>query len=371
MTSITKGCKRSCNLEEKLDEDFLFYLAHTKWCLTKVPEKWRKQAGKWLKCLLSRTPQTVEKKKERNLHLSTLLLEMVLGELRGMYAESEPPKADEPLPRYSTDIEPQEAPATVSQKRDEHLPIPEWVTKIIEEEKPSEEVKEPQINHKSNDGRIYLATKAFAKRPGAYGFLSMSTERAANGMSLRNGKMSGDQDEMLRSRQLGRHKTKGHATGSCAGDMQSTASLHMSRRKPPEAREALSRIYDNLLSQIERAMIGERIVRVERLLQRMWQDLSMDPAYDYLHELPPHALRDELLRTLLDTIIIKRGRLARREEFLRRMETKITGSMEGYGPKKPPCGFGSRKEPSVKRSPQLNQGAWQTPSGEVGHSPLE
>jgi hypothetical protein len=247
-------------LEEKLDEDFLFYLAHTKWCLTKVPEKWRKQAGKWLKCLISRRPQTVEKKKERNLHLSSLLLEMVLGELRGMYAESQPPKADEPLPPYSTYIEPQDAPATVSQERDEHLPIPEWVMKIIKEEKPPEEVKRPEISHKSNDGRIYLATKAFAKQPVAYGFLSMSTERKneglGEGMSLRNGKMATYMDEMLRSRQLGRLKTKGHHTESCAGDMQSAASLKMSRRNPPEAREALSRIYDNLLSQIERSMKG-------------------------------------------------------------------------------------------------------------------
>jgi hypothetical protein len=117
-------------------------------------------------------------------------------------------------------------------------------------------------------------------------------------------------------------------------------------------------------------MKGERMARVEMLLERMWEDLSIDPAYDYLHELPPHALRDELLRTLLDTIIIKRGRLARREDFLRRMETKITGSLEGIGPKKSPCAFGYRKEPSVKISPQLNHGVWQTLSAEVGHSPL-
>jgi hypothetical protein len=60
-----------------------------------------------------------------------------------MYAESRPPKSDEPLPPYSMNIEPQEAPATVPKEKNEYLLIPEWVMKIIEEEKPLEEVKEP------------------------------------------------------------------------------------------------------------------------------------------------------------------------------------------------------------------------------------
>jgi hypothetical protein len=346
-------------LEEKLDEDFLFYLSHTKWCLTKVPEKWRKQAGKWLKFLINMTPQTVETKKDRNLHLSSLLLEMVLGELRGIYAESQPPKADEPLPPYHTDIKPEEAPVTVSQERDEHFPIPQWVEKIIEEEKPPEEVKRPDISHNSNDGRIYQATKAFAEQPGAHGFLSMSTERKTEG--------SGE-EEMLRSRQLGSLKTEGRHRGPRARHMQPTDTLKMPRRKPLEAREARNREYDNLLSEIERALKGERMVRVERLLQQMWEDLSTNPAYDYLHELPPHALRDELLRTLLDTMIIKMERLARREGFLRRMDSNITGSLEGIGPKKAPCACGYRREPSVEIGPQSNRGAWQNHSAEVGHS---
>jgi hypothetical protein len=89
----------------------------------------------------------------------------------------------------------------------------------------------------------------------------------------------------------------------------------------------------------------------------MWKDVSMDADYrEAFSKLPPHDIREELLKMLREMIVDKKERLGRRDEFPRRVEDKVTNTFGEISPEKPPCEFEQGLGPTTNTSSNLNQG---------------
>jgi hypothetical protein len=117
-------------------------------------------------------------------------------------------------------------------------------------------------------------------------------------MDQGNMMMDYKREEISENRHSRRLSTGEYSSCSSATAVHSKETHRQSIRKPPEAKETMERAHDDLLSQVQRAMKGERIGQVEELLQRMWKDTRMDPACDVVvSELPPRTIREELLGT--------------------------------------------------------------------------
>ncbi|XP_046394728.1 uncharacterized protein LOC124162288 [Ischnura elegans] len=332
MAKKLRNCEESGGLEEELHEDFVFYLSHTEWVLKMLPANIRKQAGKWLKYLIDYDAKTLEQKKERNKHFSSLLLDMTFGELSGLYAESNPPKPDEPLPPHQATLELcGEASQEVSNA---DRSTPDCVQSIIkDEESAGIDAKAPEVKDQSKDGRACQATGA--NPPGEFGSMEYEEGGIGGGDALGQSRPAGNEGQLEGRNVSSQAKTEGlHREGSCPRMNETYAARLLAQRRPPKARVELSWVHDKLIRKVERAIRGETIPDVEIILGFMIEDTSMDPS---LAELPPQALRDKLLRRLQDKIIVKKRNMARREEFLREMERRVPPFYGDFKSKKQDC----------------------------------
>ncbi|XP_071455293.1 uncharacterized protein [Hetaerina americana] len=212
---------------------------------------------------------------------------MSLGTLRGIYLSS-PPKTHEPLPPAPTvtRFNWKEQPVEENQPTEEcAFQIPDWVKKLIEGGKPSpaDHPKDPQVSHTSNDGRLYVATRALPGRPGAYGSVSMS---GGAGDDMRRGSPPTIQErggEDARRNATGRNSCRGeqyanHWQQAWAGATQhqsvtTTAPQHMRRGQSSESRH-VREIMECAKEQIQSDSNHEFNQKLASMRENVKQDLS-------------------------------------------------------------------------------------------------
>jgi hypothetical protein len=361
MSDRAERCKR----KENTDENFLFYVTHALWHVRRMTGRWRDQGTKWINSLVRRKPRTAKNKTDRNLHMSSDVLYMRTGEMKGMYAERQPPMADEPLTPNSADIEAQGRRAPFPHERYEYRHIRERVRKIIGGEKSPKEAKKPEIGHTSKDKRIYRARRALYKGPGSNAFHINSTERKRKpgNVAIRDtGRMVSDRKEIGSHCHRDRQDTDESNSEPCSTAWCKISSHHLTKRKPPQAKEMMSPAYNIILTHVDRAMEGGKNGRIGDLLKQMEKDERTNSAYvKNIGKLPPPTIRAELLGELLDTIVDQK--MAHGREILRDIEEHLSKPT----PENPTYSSANEYGTSRKTGEKVNRRSFQTHSAKVGH----
>lgn len=139
------------NLQERLDEDFIFILGFLKRFLSNVEREQHKMAHRWLEKLCYEIYESVEGKRNRNQYLTKLLACLEAGNLSEMFLMP-PPSGNLPLWETSEQNDVREA---------------DWVKILLETE-------ENEIHVGGKDFQTYVSTKMLDDNSGACAYLAVS-----------------------------------------------------------------------------------------------------------------------------------------------------------------------------------------------------
>ncbi|XP_050515734.1 uncharacterized protein LOC114345139 [Diabrotica virgifera virgifera] len=307
-------------LEEQLDEDFLFYLNFTNTFLRRIQnEELSKRAQVWLQKLIGEPCEGVQKKRCRNIYLSNLLVGMQNGLLEKPFM----------APARDTDI---------LNAHEVFGPIPDTV------ELPSwlndTELDTTRIHTsegKGKRGRTYVATRTLPNGQGAFAYVGISLTNEEP-MWLGAGESSFDQ----------RMAEKFVEMVPPVTEMEKI----LARRKDPKYREKVLQFYDALMQHIADELDGKEVAdneTIEGLIAQLIHDLTDKNMYDEYEQMEESERRIELLLILFDRVKIRRDKVAKREEILDEIEEKLV----------PPKSFFDVSEPAVEDKYKLPAAMWE------------
>ncbi|XP_049857976.1 uncharacterized protein LOC126344437 [Schistocerca gregaria] len=140
--------------EDRLDEDFMFYLSVSERNWKNLQNEKDKELGQEWLYKLTALQQTKADKRDRNVYLSQLALAMGDGELSGPFLKR-PPEGNLP------------APSDVFGPPQPRIEVPPEFKKI-------DKTEDLTTTYTSKDGRTYVATKSLGKDHGAYTYIGIS-----------------------------------------------------------------------------------------------------------------------------------------------------------------------------------------------------
>ncbi|XP_066146387.1 uncharacterized protein [Euwallacea fornicatus] len=288
------------DVEDKLDEDFLFFTNFTSTFLKRINDRnvFRK-CMEWILKLCTEPCEGVDRKRCRNMYLSNLLVHM----------QNE--KLEEPFlrPPFSVDIsDAMEVFCSIP----DSLEKPAWLDDL--------ELDLGNVSgYPDKSGRTYFATKTLPNEQGAFAYIGVSltgSDWMNPPMAAGDATLHGPATMEDQIAQTYREHTPEYQIGKI-----------LAKRKNPEERQRVLTFYDTLLQLLANELSGEAPEfneTVEGLLGQLVADLKDKGQYDnFCANMNDYEKRTELLVTLYDRIKIRRDKLAAREEFLDDTEQKV------------------------------------------------
>ncbi|XP_060531088.1 uncharacterized protein LOC132704831 [Cylas formicarius] len=282
----------------KLDEDFLFYLGFTNTFLRRLAGDVFHKSKLWLYKLCTEPCETIEKKRNRNMYLANLLINMQNSKL------------EEPFTQSPTHVD-------ISNAMEIFGPIPHtieppaWLNDTeysLEGERRGEEKK----------GRTYFATRTLPNGQGAFAYIGIS----AGGADWTTQVGAGDVSLERRGALERRLEQKFEELVPAQYEMEKI----LAKRHDPREREKVLTFYDVLLQNVADELDGKGPLEnetVEGLLDQLIDDLKNKGQYEEYNALDDYDKRMELLQILYSRIKTRRDKVAKREEYLDDIEEKV------------------------------------------------
>ncbi|RZC43002.1 uncharacterized protein BDFB_011753, partial [Asbolus verrucosus] len=280
-------------IENKLNEDFIFYLGFVNSYLKHLHDKETKhKCEQWLQKLCGEVCNGIDKKRGRNIYLSQLLLCMQTGNLSKEFL----------IPANEVDLA--NAAEVFQLAPDESaVETPAW----LEDNDISPD--SPGIDGKM--GRTYLATRCLPDGQGAFAYVAVSLEDEEP-------KWLGGGEGVF-----DRHMEQKFQEEVPEYEMEKI----LTRRKDPAEREKVVTFYNVLLQNIEDEL-DEKIQphqneTINGLLEQLEQDMKDRGQFEPFEGLSEKHLRNELLLVLHDRIKLRINKVVKREELLDEIEQNL------------------------------------------------
>lgn len=273
------------SVEDKLDEDFLFYLGFTSGVMQKLKECDKPKAQQWLQKLCGEACSTISQKRNRNIFLSNLLLDLQEKQLSG------------PFTQNPDDINFDDA-ASYFPALTTEIITPAWVEELNEATPAADE------NDGSPDGRTYVATRAMPGGEGAFAYVAVNMSDEP----LWFGGGEGAFDNAMQE------KFKEYVPP------QTEMEVILSRRKDPHERQRVITFYEVILQNIGDELDGKITTQentiVDGLMDQLIKDLQRRNEYAQYALMPDKERRVELLLLLFDLTYRRKRQTQTREEVL-------------------------------------------------------
>ncbi|KAJ3638080.1 hypothetical protein MTP99_001488 [Tenebrio molitor] len=280
-------------IENKLDEDFVFYLGFVNSYLKHVRDKdIRFHCEQWLQKLCGEPCYGIEKKRGRNIYLSQLLLCMQTGTF-GKEFQTPVNEVDVANALEVFQLAPEE----------EAIEPPAWLE--------DNDADVGALSRNAKKGRTYLATRTLPDGQGAFAYVAVSLEEEEP-MWLGGGEGAFD-----------RHMEQKYREEMPDYEMEKI----LARRKDPKEREKVVTFYKVLLTNIEDEL-DEKIQSAQNetingLLEQLEQDMRDRGQFEPFENLGEKQKRIELLLVLHDRIQLRINKVMKREELLDEIEQGI------------------------------------------------
>ncbi|XP_022914679.2 myosin heavy chain, clone 203-like [Onthophagus taurus] len=290
-------------VENKLDEDYLFYLGFTTSFFHRLPsEADVAKCKSWLERLCGTPCQGVEAKRNRNIFLSNLVLCMQEGRLTGPFLEN--PK----------DVDILKASNYFGEMKCNNEE-PEWLEEVVAQGAMSLTGDEGPMEHPREDGRTYVATRTMPNGQGAFAYVAVSL---ADDEPMWLGGGEGVFDARM--------KEKFQEFIPPITEMERI----LAKRKDPKERERVMTFYNVLLRNIADELDGlvkqEDNDTVNGLIDQLERDLAARGKLCCLQDLSKKEKRTELLLMLHDRVYSRRVKVQQREEVLDNIEKSLPKS---------------------------------------------
>ncbi|XP_022173257.1 uncharacterized protein LOC111035790 [Myzus persicae] len=155
-------------IEEKINEDFLFFLEHFKAAFDSLKSESEKEiCKKWLHKLAIEPYKNTKEKQARNIYLSQLILSMNNRKITTPFNEAPKPgplSLDGVFPEITT-----KASLEVEKEKEMNENKEKW-TKFVK----NRELEMVDMNHLSNDGRTYIACKNLPENSGLFAYVAVT-----------------------------------------------------------------------------------------------------------------------------------------------------------------------------------------------------
>ncbi|KAK4884846.1 hypothetical protein RN001_001117 [Aquatica leii] len=275
------------DIENKLDEDFLFYLGFTNTFFDQFenPDE-VEHCRAWLQKLCGMLCTSIDQKRNRNIYLSNLVLCMQEGKLSG------------PFLNY-----PQEVDISDAMTVFEHLQTNLCDYQEVVE---SSDVAEPED---IRDGRTYLATRTLPGGEGAFAYLAVT--------------LADEEPKWLGGGEGIFDKVMEEKFQEMVPPMSEMERILL-RRKDPVEREKVLTFYDalmqNIISELDEAVAPEENDTINILIEQLQQDLQRKGQWNRYEQMNDKQRRIELLLQLHERVYARRQKTATREEILDELE---------------------------------------------------
>ncbi|KAI4468961.1 hypothetical protein MML48_2g00002950 [Holotrichia oblita] len=290
------------DLENKLDEDFLFYLSFTNSFLHRLPEPGDiAKCQAWMAKLCGTPCVGVEQKRYRNIFLSNLVLCMQEGKLAGPFIENPQGIHLADAAEYFGEIK-------------INIEAPDWLEDIVTGGA-KDDGDEGAEDDNRTDGRTYVATRAMPEGQGAFAYVAIS-------LAEQEPKWLGGGEGVFESHL----KEKFQEYVPEPTEMEKI----LARRKDPKERERVITFYDiliqNINDELDGALQSENNETVNGLVDQMVNDLKSKGQYGPYQLMPDKKRRTELLLMLHDRVFSRREKVKKREEVLDNIEASMPKS---------------------------------------------
>ncbi|GJQ82431.1 hypothetical protein Trydic_g11845 [Trypoxylus dichotomus] len=286
-------------IENKLDEDYLFYLSFTTSFLHRLTDPSdiiKCQA--WMEKLCGAPFYGVDQKRYRNIFLSNLVLCMQEGKLTGPFVES------------AQDVDLSDASKYFGEVKT-NVEVPDWLEEVVSGT--GADILDQDEARK--DGRTYVATRAMPGGQGAFAYVAIS--------------LADEEPKWLGG---GEGAFEAHMKEKFKEYVPEPTEMEkiLARRKDPKERERVITFYDILIQNINDELDGELQCEnnetVNGLLDQMINDLKSKGQYASYQLLPEKKRRTELLLMLHDRVYSRREKVKKREEVLDNIEATLPKS---------------------------------------------
>ncbi|KAB0800105.1 hypothetical protein PPYR_07985 [Photinus pyralis] len=276
------------SIENKLDQDFLFYLGFINEYLKNFKDEAElAHCNIWLKKLCG-SPITADKKRGRNIYLSNLILCMQDGKLAGPFLGN-----------------PNEVDISDAMQAFEHLSSnlaePGWLKEVAD----APDLDDPR------DGRTYLATRTLPGGEGAFAYLAV-TLAEAEPKWLGGGE--GVFDRVMEEK-----------FPEYVPPMSEMERILLRRKDPVEREKVLSyyeALLQNINSELNEEVPPQQNDTINVLIDQLIEDLKRKQKYDTYAAMDDKQRRTELLLLLHDRVFARRQKTAQREEVLDEIEQR-------------------------------------------------
>lgn len=290
------------DIENKLDEDFLFYLGFTGSFANKFTNPHEKElVTAWLQKLCGEKCTTVDRKRNRNIFLSNLVLCMEEGKLV-------PPFNAGPNECDLQDPQNYFGPTRIDVKQ------PDWFSDVVGQEDEEEGYQSSNLTESAGrkNGRTYVATRTMPGGEGAFAYvaITLATEEPR---WLGGGE--GDFDRRMEQK----------FAEYCPP--QTEMEKILAKRKNPREREKVLTFYDVLLKSINDELDDKvppnENATVNGLINQLISDLKQKGEWKNFEGMQDSKRRVELLLLLFDRIHSRRQKIAKRESMLDDIEEAL------------------------------------------------
>ncbi|KAF2885988.1 hypothetical protein ILUMI_20185, partial [Ignelater luminosus] len=277
-------------IENKLDEDFLFYLGFTNSFFNQLNKKDVDRCRVWLQKLCGETCDGVNKKRNRNIYLSNLVLCMQEGKLT------------EPFQQPPNEVDISNALQVFGHQPTEVAP-PEWLHDFSNiEDDEDQDVR---------DGRTYLATRTLPGGEGAFAYLAVT--------------LADDEPRWLGGGEGVFERVMEEKFKEYVPPVSEMEQILL-RRKDPVEREKVVSFYDALLQNInkelEEEISPEENDVINGLVEQLVNDLKNRGQYAQYETMTAKQRRMELLLILHDRVYARREKILHRQEVLDDIQEK-------------------------------------------------
>ncbi|KAF5283976.1 hypothetical protein FQR65_LT13668 [Abscondita terminalis] len=283
------------DIENKLDEDFLFYLGF----INSFFDQFDKPQEAWLQKLIGSLCNSIDEKRNRNIYLSNLVLCMQEGKLTG------------PFIQHPQDVDISDA-MTVFEHLQTNLQEPEWLQDSL-----------PDMDD-SRDGRTYLATRTLPGGEGAFAYLAVT--------------LAEDEPKWLGGGEGIFEKVMEEKFQEMVPPVSEMEQILL-RRKDKAEREKVLAFYDALMQNITSELDGRSYKNITNfifvivdavapaenetinvLIDQLKEDLQRKGKWGPYEEMEEGTRRVELLLQLYERVYARRQKTAAREEVLDEIE---------------------------------------------------
>ncbi|KAF7386404.1 hypothetical protein HZH68_013536 [Vespula germanica] len=315
-------------IEEILDQDFLQFISLAKTYYTEIlDEKDKLLCMQWLTKLCGEKAKGISSKRNRNIYLSQLLMNMQEKKMAGPFLS---PPGDKPLPPARNIFSSQDSDKIFSPKMETEL-----------DEMPDD------FQEKSTDGQTYIAIRCLPNDQGTFAYVALninkeksctsssiyypSASETSKSKPLDNISISSGIEEHLSEAQM-EDFYKHNIEPKISGDIiQLYQSLHMPQKSTCCKQRDGMKFYNKLLKLIDKEITGvenEHNDIIKFLVNRLEQDLKKESKMKHMFKLAPEQKNLKLLEILRQKVVVRLQEEKRRLLIAEMEENMLTSSMD-------------------------------------------